>query len=59
MNLRCPQCYKALIDLAARSPSAEVFLDEEGNPQTKEQLLERFGGRYDARDPAPEGPKEA
>jgi hypothetical protein len=36
-----------------------VFLDGDGNTQTKEQLLGRFGGRYDVRDPASDRPKEA
>jgi predicted amidohydrolase len=52
-NLRNVGAYGVLTDPATRPPWTEVFLDEEGGPQTRELLLERFGGRYDAQDPAP------
>ncbi|MHB8902345.1 MAG: hypothetical protein ACYC6Y_26600 [Thermoguttaceae bacterium] len=40
-------------DPAARPAWTEVFVDSQGGPQSREQLLARFGGRYDANDPAP------
>jgi predicted amidohydrolase len=50
-NVRNIGAYKILTDPAARPPWTEVFMDRNGNPQTREQLLERFRGRYDAHDP--------
>jgi predicted amidohydrolase len=49
-NLRNVEAYGVLVDPATRPPWTEVFLDAEGRPQTKEELLQRFGGRYDAHD---------
>ena len=51
-NLRNLDAYKPLVDPALRPPWAEVFLDMQGNPQTKEQLLLRFRGRYDVKEPS-------
>lgn len=53
-NLRNLEAYAPLVDPALRPPWTEVFLDSEGNSQTKEQLLKRFRGRYDAKDPTEE-----
>jgi predicted amidohydrolase len=50
-NLRNPKAYGVLTDPAARPPWTEVFVDKQGRPQTREQLIERFRGRYDAQDP--------
>ena len=51
-NLRNVAAYSVLTDPTTRPPWTEVFLDDDGNPQTKAQLLARFKGRYDAHDPA-------
>jgi len=51
-NLRNLDAYGPLVDPALRPPWTKVFLDMEGNPQTKEQLLSRFRGRYDVKDPS-------
>ena len=51
-NLRNVRTYAILTDPSTRPPWTEVFLDGEGRPQTKEALKKRFGGRYDANDPA-------
>jgi predicted amidohydrolase len=51
-NLRNVKAYKILTDPSTRPPWTQVFLDKDGNPQTKEELLKRFKGRYDANDPA-------
>jgi predicted amidohydrolase len=51
-NLRVVGAYGVLVDPATRPPWTAVFLDEEGRPQTRDQLLRRFHGRYDADDPA-------
>jgi predicted amidohydrolase len=50
-NLRNLGAYEVLTDPSRRPPWTEVFMDDEGRPQTREQILKRFGGRYDARDP--------
>ncbi len=55
-NIRNVGAYSILTDPSTRPPWTEVFMDAEGNPQTREQLLKRFHGRYDARDPE-SGPK--
>lgn len=52
-NLRNPRAYKVLVDPAKRPPWTEVFVDSEGRPLTREQVHERFNGRYDENDPAP------
>lgn len=49
-NLRNIAAYRILVDPNTRPPWTEVFLDDAGRPQTREQLLRRFKGRYDARD---------
>jgi predicted amidohydrolase len=54
-NLRNVWAYSVLTDPARRPPWTEVFMDDDGHPQTREQLLKRFGGRYDAHDPSPPG----
>lgn len=53
-NIRNISAYAPLIDPTTRPPWTDIFLDKEGNAQSKEQLLERFKGRYDANDPAQE-----
>jgi predicted amidohydrolase len=52
-NLRNVGAYGVLVDPTTRPPWTDVFLDSEGHPQTREQLLVRFSGRYDVHDPAP------
>jgi predicted amidohydrolase len=49
-NARNLGAYDVLIAPAHRPPWTEVFLDDEGRPQTREQILKRFDGRYDVRD---------
>ncbi len=51
LNLRNPKAYAALTDPATRPAWTDVFLAEDGSPQTREELLLRFSGRYDATDP--------
>lgn len=51
LNNRNVRAYSILIDPSTRPAWTKVFLDANGNPQTKEQLLIRFNGRYDADDP--------
>ena len=51
-NLRNIEAYSVLTEPSTRPPWTEVFLDHDGNPQTREQLLRRFNGRYDANDPS-------
>jgi hypothetical protein len=43
--------YTPLADPTTRPPWTDIFRDKDGNPQTKDQLLKRFNGRYDAHDP--------
>lgn len=50
-NLRNVKAYAALTNPSTRPAWTQVFLDEEGNSQTREQLLARFNGRYDEDDP--------
>ncbi len=58
-NLRNVGAYSILADPTTRPPWTEVFMDKNGNPQTREQLLKRFNGRYDANDPEmAESPKK-
>ncbi|MCU0917365.1 MAG: carbon-nitrogen hydrolase family protein [Planctomycetes bacterium] len=49
-NTRNVEAYRILVDPNTRPPWPEVFRDGRGRPQTREQLLQRFKGRYDARD---------
>jgi predicted amidohydrolase len=51
-NLRNVWAYGILVDPNTRPPWTEVFRDHQGRRQTREQLLKRFHGRYDAKDPA-------
>lgn len=51
-NVRNTAAYGALVDPAKRPPWTQVFLSQTGQPQTREQVLKRFHGRYDANDPA-------
>lgn len=51
-TLRNPKAHGILTDPAARPAWTEVFTGKDGSPQTREQLLDRFKGRYDANDPA-------
>lgn len=53
-NVRNVKAYSILTDPGTRPPWTEIFMDNNGNPQTKEQLQKRFGGRYDANDPGNE-----
>lgn len=53
-NVRNVWAYSVLTDPSTRPPWTDIFMDNEGRPQTREQLLERFRGRYDAHDPATE-----
>lgn len=46
-NVRNVEAYSILTDPYTRPPWTEVFMDSKGNPQTREQLLKRFNGRYD------------
>ena len=55
-NLRNVGAYSILSNSSTRPPWTEVFMDDAGGPQSREQLLQRFHGRYDAHDPAPSGP---
>ena len=50
-NNRNTEAYSILTDPATRPPWTEIFMDKNGNPQTRDQLLKRFNGRYDAKDP--------
>ncbi len=52
LNLRNVAAYQILTEPSTRPPWTEVFLDRDGNPRTREQLLRRFNGRYDANDPS-------
>jgi predicted amidohydrolase len=52
-NMRNVGAYSILTDPSTRPPWTEVFMDKEGKPQSREQLLDRFKGRYDAYDPPP------
>jgi hypothetical protein len=52
-NVRSPRAYSILTDPSLRPPWTEVFLDKQGQPQTREQILRRFQGHYDADDPVP------
>jgi predicted amidohydrolase len=47
-NVRNVKAYSVLTDPSTRPPWTEIFMDKDGNSQTKEQLLKRFNGRYDA-----------
>jgi predicted amidohydrolase len=49
-NLRNPGAYGALVDPATRPPWTQIFFNDDGETQTREQLLKRFHGRYDAND---------
>lgn len=52
-NLRNVGAYSVLTDPSRRPQWTEVFMDDEGRPQTREQIMKRFRGRYDAHDPSP------
>jgi len=54
-NLRNVGAYSILTGPSTRPPWTEVFMDNKGRPQTREQLLQRFHGRYDAHDPGASG----
>jgi predicted amidohydrolase len=51
-NLRNVEAYRILVDPSTRPPWTAIFFDNQGRPQTREQLLKRFRGRYDAKDPS-------
>jgi predicted amidohydrolase len=46
-NVRNPKAYRILTDPSTRPDWTEIFMDGKGNPQTKDQLLKRFNGRWD------------
>jgi len=50
-NIRNVGAYSILTDPGTRPSWTEIFMDNKGYPQTKEQLIKRFNGRYDANDP--------
>ncbi len=50
-NVRQPAAYGALVEPATRPPWTSIFLSQAGEAQTREQLLKRFHGRYDANEP--------
>lgn len=56
-NLRNVGAYSVLVDPATRPRWTEVFLDDEGRPQSEAQLRARFHDRWDARDPAAAAPR--
>lgn len=49
-NLRCPSAYTAMVDPALRPAWTDVFLDRQGRPQSREDILKRFHGHYDGDD---------
>jgi predicted amidohydrolase len=51
-NVRNVDAYGILTDPNTRPPWTDIFLDNEGRPQTRKQLLKRFKGRYDVKDPS-------
>jgi hypothetical protein len=51
-NIRNVKAYAILNNADARPDWTSVFMDNDGKHQTKEQLLKRFNGRYDANDPS-------
>jgi hypothetical protein len=53
-NVRNPKAYQILTDPTRRPRWTDIFLDNAGHPQTEEQLRQRFQGRWDAHDPAPD-----
>jgi len=50
LNVRNTEAYSIITDPLTRLGWTEIFFDNNGNPQTKEQLLKRFDGRWDAND---------
>lgn len=52
-NLRNINAYSMLLNPSTRPPWTAVFMDNHGGPQTRQQLLQRFEGRYDPHDPQP------
>ncbi len=52
LNVRNMEAYGSLVDPTTRPEWTSVFYDNTGKEQSKEQLMERFSGRYDVRDPA-------
>jgi predicted amidohydrolase len=52
-NVRNVKAYEILTNPMRRPRWTEIFLDDEGRSQTEAQLRQRFGGRWDANDPAP------
>jgi predicted amidohydrolase len=49
-NLRCPSAYAVMVDPSLRPAWTDVFLDKQGNPQSREEILQRFHGHYDGDD---------
>lgn len=54
-NVRNLAAYSILTDPSTRPSWAEIFMDDAGRHQTREQLLKRFHGCYDANDPSKSG----
>ena len=50
-NMRNPGAYFILVDPSTRPPWTQVFMDEQGRPQTRGQIRDRFQGHYDDDDP--------
>jgi predicted amidohydrolase len=50
-NMRNPGAYSILVDPSTRPPWTEVFMDDRGRPQTRQQIRNRFQGHYDDMDP--------
>lgn len=51
-NVRNTGAYSILTDPATRPLWTDIFMDNDGNAQMKDQLLKRFNGRWDANDPS-------
>ncbi|MCY2954612.1 MAG: carbon-nitrogen hydrolase family protein [Planctomycetota bacterium] len=57
-NVRNLKAYEILTDAMRRPRWTDVFMDNDGRPQTEEQLRRRFDGRWDANDPGRAGPSK-
>ncbi|MES2810777.1 MAG: carbon-nitrogen hydrolase family protein [Bacteroidota bacterium] len=51
-NVRNTKAYAILTDAATRPEWTDVFMDNSGKLQSRQQLQQRFNGRYDAKAPA-------
>ncbi len=52
-NVRQPPAYAVITDPTKRPPWTSIFMDNRGTAQSRSQLVDRFGGRYDANEPSP------